>query len=33
MACNITQGYEIACRDIAGGIQEAYIAEYSNVAS
>lgn len=33
MACNITQGYEIACRDIAGGVQEVYIAEFDNVAS
>ena len=31
MSCNIVQGYEIACRDSVGGIQEVYIAEFVNV--
>lgn len=33
MACNIVQGYEIACRDSVGGIKEIYIAEFANVQS
>jgi hypothetical protein len=33
MSCNIVQGYEIACRDSVGGIQEIYVAEFSNLQS
>jgi hypothetical protein len=33
MPCTIINGREIDCRDSAGGIEEVYITEWSNVAS
>lgn len=33
MDCTIINGREIDCRDSAGGIEEVYITEWSNVAS
>lgn len=33
MACLLTQGYSLGCRDSIGGIQEAYIANFSSGAT
>jgi hypothetical protein len=33
MSCTIINGREIDCRDSAGGIEEVYITEWSNIAS
>ncbi len=32
MACALTQGYSLDCRDTAGGVKEVYIANFSNVS-
>lgn len=31
MACNLTQGNEVLCRDAIGGVAEVYITEFTNV--
>lgn len=31
MTCALTQGYNLDCRDIYGGVKEAYVAEFDNV--
>lgn len=33
MACLLTQGYTLGCRDSIGGIQEAYIGNFSSGAT
>jgi len=33
MACALTQGYNLDCRDAIGGIKEVYIIETSNISS
>ena len=33
MACELTQGYSIDCRDSIGGIKSVYISNYDNVSS
>lgn len=32
MACALTQGYSIGCRDTAGGIKSVYLIEFDNVS-
>lgn len=32
MACSLTQGYTLDCKDGAGGVQAVWIANYSNVS-
>lgn len=32
MACALTQGYSIGCRDSAGGIKSVYLIEFDNVS-
>ena len=32
MACALTQGYSIGCRDSVGGIKSVYLIEFDNVS-
>ena len=33
MACNLTSGIQLGCRDNSGGVANAWITDYSNIAS
>jgi hypothetical protein len=33
MACNLTSGIQLGCRDNAGGVANAWITDFSNIAS
>ena len=33
MACNLTAGIQLSCRDNVGGIATAYITDFTNIAS